>query len=362
MAFPNDGFNAPTPQQRRSKKIGLPPGSLVYVGDAPDFEPYVEHYAFDTQQAISHSYGAPTDVRSDLNAEHTHWITVYGVHEPGVVEHMGQVFQLHHLLLEDILNTTQRPTAELYDDTLFASMKMVAWDAHRNRFTEEHISMVLKGNTVLLFQERPGDVLDDIRQRIETGKGVLRARGADYLFYRILDAVVDQYYLIGEQLNDLIEKLENDILVKPRQAQMRQLLMYKKMLLNLRTIAAPLRDHVALTERLDRSIVKKETLPYLRDLNAHVKEVLEIIDVAREAVNGLIDLYLSASNQQMNQVIRLLTVISTIFIPLTFIVGVYGMNFKMPEYDSTYGYPAVWGVMVTVAIVLLIVFRRKRWI
>lgn len=362
MAFPNDGFNEPAPVQRRSKKIGLPPGSLVYIGHNPGFEPYIEHYAFDAHQAVSHSYLKTSDVKPDNNPEQTHWITLFGVHEASVIEHIGQTFQLHHLLLEDVLNTTQRPTAELYDDTLFASMKMVAWDAHRNRFTEEHISMVLKGNTVLLFQERPGDVLDDIRQRIETGKGVLRSRGADYLFYRILDAVVDHYYLIGEQLNDLVEKLENDILMKPRQTQMRQLLLYKKMLLNLRTIAAPMRDHVALTERLDRSIVKKETLPYLRDLNAHVKEVIEIIDVSREAANGLIDLYLSASNQQLNQVIRLLTVISTIFIPLTFIVGVYGMNFKMPEYESPYGYPIVWGVMVAIALLLLIVFRKRRWI
>lgn len=362
MAFPNDGVSGHQSAQKRSRKVGLPPGSLVYVGNAPGDDPYIEHYAFDANEVFSHSYSSPNDLTAELDAQHTHWITLFGVHNPDAVEHIGKVFQLHHLLLEDVLNTVQRPAAELYDDVLFASMKMVAWDAHKGRLNEEHISMVLKGNTVLLFQERPGDVLDDIRQRIETGKGVLRSRGADYLFYRIFDTVVDQYYLIGEQLNELIEKLENDILLKPRPAHMRQLLHYKKILLHLRSITAPLRDHVALTERLDRSLVKKETLPYLRDLNAHVREVLEIIDLARESVHGLIDLYLSASNQQLNQVIRLLTVISTIFIPLTFIVGVYGMNFKMPEYDSSYGYPAVWGVMVGIAIALLIVFRRKRWI
>lgn len=347
----------------RSAKAGLPPGSLVYVGTNPGFSPYIEHYRYNLSGFEKEVITDPLSFSIGPATDDCQWVIVYGIHDPAVVEHVGKCYNLHHLLLEDVLNADQRPTAELYDDTFFASLKMVQWDDHLKTVKQEHVSVIFTHNTVILFQEKPGDIYDDVRMRIESGKGLIRSRKSDYLLYRLIDAVVDQYFVIGDHLNEKIERIEADILQHPDQRLMMRMITLKKQLLRLRNNAAPLRDHIALTERLDRTMLQKETVPYLRDLSAHVREVLEMIDLEREAVNSLIDLYMSASGQQLNNVMRVLTVIATIFIPLTFIVGIYGMNFtNMPEIEYRWGYATVWAVMVAVTIGLLIFFRRRGWV
>lgn len=351
------------PPNSRASKAGLPPGSLVHVGKQYDFDAYIEHIAFSADHVHQSEKQAPSTCRECVSESGVQWITLFGVHDTAAVEEVGKTFDLHHLLLEDVLNTEQRPNAEIYENTFFASLKMVYWDEQARAVRNEHISLVLISNVVILFQEKPGDIYDDVRQRIKTGKGLVRFRGADYLFYRLIDTIVDQYYIICDKLHQRIERIEADLLKKPEQVHMTRLINLKKQLLSLRNTVVPLRDHVMLMERLDRSIVRKETVPYLRDLTAHIKEVIELIDLERESVNSLIDLHLSTSSQQLNHVMRVLTVIATIFIPLTFIVGIYGMNFdNMPELHYDWAYPAVWGVMIAVTGGLLFFFKRRGWI
>jgi len=359
MVSPN---NHPKSARAITAKTGLPPGSLVYVGHDHDFATSIESIEFST------AFFSRTKTENIQEFQHTQndttlWLSVFGVHDVDLIEAIGQRFHFHHLLLEDVLNTAQRPTADVYDDTFFMSMKMVYWDEAAKSVRSEHISAVLQAQLVVLFQEKPGDIFDGLRSRIENGKGVIKSRGADYLYYRIMDTAVDQYFVIMEKLHQRVERIEADILKKPDQRQMARLISLKKQILQLRGTIVPLRDHLALLERLDRSILKKETLPYLRDLSAHVKEVIDSIDLERETIMGLIELYLSASGQQMNNVMKVLTVISTIFIPLTFIVGIYGMNFDhMPELHHPYAYPIVWGIMVGLTAGLLLLFRRKGWL
>lgn len=352
-----------TPPTSRASKAGMPPGSLVHVGKHYDFEAYIEHIAFSSEHVHQSGPQPPSTCRSCLSETGVQWITLYGVHDASAVEEVGKTFDLHPLLLEDVLNTEQRPNAEIYENTFFASLKMVYWDDQVRAVRNEHISIVLISNVVILFQEKPGDIYGEVRQRILSAKGLIRSKGADYLFYRLIDTVVDQYYIICDKLHQRIERIEADILKKPEQVHMTRLINLKKQLLSLRNTVAPLRDHMMLMERLDRNIVLKETIPYLRDLSAHIKEVIELIDIERESVNSLIDLHMSTSSQQLNHVMRVLTVIATIFIPLTFIVGIYGMNFdNMPELHYEWAYPAIWGVMLVVTGGLLIFFRRRGWI
>jgi magnesium transporter len=343
-------------------KAGLPPGSLIYVGHEHDFATSIEAIEFNTE-FFKRTKSENIKEIAHVEADTTLWMSVFGLHDVDLIETIGQRFHLHHLLLEDVLNTAQRPTADLYDDTFFMSMKMVYWDDAAKSVRSEHISAVLQAQLVVLFQEKPGDIFDELRSRIENGKGVIKSRGADYLYYRIMDTAVDQYFVIMEKLHQRVERIEADILKKPEQRQMARLISLKKQILQLRGTIVPLRDHLTLLERVDRSILKKETLPYLRDLSAHVKEVIDSIDLERETIMGLIDLYLSASGQQMNNVMKVLTVISTIFIPLTFIVGIYGMNFDhMPELHHPYAYPIIWGIMIGLTGGLLLLFRKKGWL
>lgn len=347
----------------RAIKAGLPPGSLVHVGQKYEFNAYIEHIAYSADSAYRSEHQSPENCRSCVSETGVQWITLFGVHDAQAVEEIGKTFDLHPLLLEDVLNTTQRPNAELYGDKFFASLKMVYWDEGAKAVRHEHISIVLIANIVLLFQEKPGDIYNEVRKRIDSGKGIIRSKGADYLFYRLIDTVVDEYFIICDNLHKRIDRIEGDILKKPEQLQMMRLIQLKRQLLSLRNTIVPLRDHLTLMERLDRNVVKRETIPYLRDLTAHVKEVIEMLDLERESVSSLIDLHLSTSSQQLNHVMRVLTVIATIFIPLTFIVGIYGMNFDyMPELHYDWAYPAIWGVMIAVTGGLLLFFRKKGWI
>ncbi len=347
----------------RNAKAGLPPGSLVYVGSAPEFKPYIEHFEYAPTDARKFIIEDPNTFEFNSQTDQTHWVTLFGIHDIQVIEQLGKIFQLHPLLLEDILNTEQRPNAEQYDDVFYASLKMVRWDDASKAVRSEHISILLRENLVLLFQEKPGDVYDDLRYRIESGKGLLRAKGSDYLFYRLLDSVVDQYFVIIEHLHHRIERIEVEILTHHDHRLMMRLIRLRKQILELRGHISPLREYIALIERMDRAVMKKETVPYLRDLNAHIKEVVEMLDLEREGINGLIDLYMSVSDQKLNNVMRVLTVISTIFIPLTFIAGVYGMNFDvMPELHYAWAYPVIWGIMISIAVALLFFFRKKKWL
>lgn len=352
-----------TASEKRTSKVGLPPGTLVYTGNAGGFDPIMEQISFNSDHFSRSSATESQTLNLEEDKSSVHWITLFGIHQNDPIERLGQMLSLHPLLLEDVLNVAQRPNAELYEDTFFLSLKMLRWDEQARKIHREHLSMVLQEGKVILFQEVQGDIFDDIRQRLELGKGLIRMRGADYLFYRLIDTCVDEFFPVLEHYTRRLLKLESEILSEPIPAHMTKLVNIKKQLLALRADMLPLRDHVTLFERLDRRILHKDTVPYIRDLASHIREVIETIDLQRETVAGLIDLYMSASNQQLSNVMRVLTVIATIFIPLTFVVGIYGMNFDhMPELHTTWGYPLVWAIMIAITLGLLAFFKRKKWL
>ncbi|MFM1931713.1 MAG: hypothetical protein RL226_1016 [Bacteroidota bacterium] len=346
-----------------ARKAGLPPTSLMYIGDHRDFTSHFEAIVYQPDGYQETALKDPLEVIKLIPEEGVAWITMYGIHDVDTVQQVGELFGLHTLLLEDILDTTQRPTTEVFDSHIFFSMKMLSWDNEKKSMHYEQVSIVLGDRFVLLFQEKPGDIYDVIRDRLRTGKGLLRAKGADFLVYRLIDTLVDQYFIVAEKLHERIESLEGDLFKRPDPTHIQRLLKTKKQLMRLRRTIMPLRENVSSLERASHHYIHGETLPYFRDVSDHIKEVVEMLDMYRETVTSLMDLYMTSSSNQMNQVMKVLTVISTIFIPLTFITGLYGMNFKnMPELEWKYGYFAIWCIIVVASGALLYYFRKKTWL
>lgn len=349
--------------QGGARKAGLPPTTLVYVGKEYDFTAHIEAIVYDQNQCTEIAAKEASEAKLLIPESGVAWITLYGVHDVDMVSEIGKSFHLHTLLLEDILDTTQRPTSEVFDDHIFFSLKMLSWDDHKKTMHFEQVSLVLGERYVILFQEKPGDIYDSIRERIRTGKGLIRSKGADFLVYRLIDTLVDQYFIVAEKLHERIESLEGEILNKPDNSHMQRLLKTKKQLMRLRRSIMPLRENVASLERSSHRLIIPDTMPYIRDVSDHIKEVVEMLDMYRETVTSLIDMYMTSSSNQMNQVMKVLTVISTIFIPLTFITGLYGMNFEyMPELKWKFGYFGVWGIIVVATGALLYYFRKKTWL
>jgi len=270
---------------------------------------------------------------------------------------------LHHLVIEDIHNTYQRPKAEDYEDFLYIVLKMISWDENLNQAQAEQVSMILGKGYVLSFKEDPGDIFDPVRVRLREGKGRIRKSGADYLAYALLDQVVDNYFLVLENLGERIESLEEELTTNPSPATLKAIHHLKRELIFLRKSVWPLREAINSLERGDSSLFQAETLVYLRDLYDHTIQVMDTIETFRDMVSGMLDIYLSSISNRMNEIMKVLTIIATIFIPLTFIAGVYGMNFaNMPELQWPWGYFAVWGVMILVAGGMIIFFKRKGWL
>ncbi|HEX5742875.1 MAG TPA: magnesium/cobalt transporter CorA, partial [Flavobacteriaceae bacterium] len=292
----------------------------------------------------------------------TSWINIDGIHNTEIIEALGNHFGHHPLLMEDILNTLSRPKLEEYEDYLFLNLKMLGIGKDQNAIISEQVSLILGKNYVISFQEQPGDIFDSIRVRIRESKGNIRKRKADYLFYRLIDTVVDHYFFIIEHLSERIEKLEDIILVTQSTHILHQIQDLKTQLIQIRKAISPLREAVSLLQKDEVKLIHKNTLQYFRDVYQNLIQVSESIDIYREMTKNLMDLYQSGINNRMNQVMQVLTVIATIFIPLTFIVGIYGMNFdNMPELHWKYGYFIIWGIMVTVVLFMLKYFKRKKW-
>lgn len=290
------------------------------------------------------------------------WLQVEGVHEVDTVQRIGEHYALHMLALEDIVNTQHCAKLEEYDGMVFVILKDLRDDT-TGVLQEDNISIVLQRDAVLSFSEHPQTTFDPIHARIESANGRFRRRGADYLFYTLLDAVVDHYVAIIESTDDMIARLEDEVLMYPTRASMHRLHALRRRLLILRRAVLPLREAIVQLVRNEDHIISDDVLPFLRDVQDHLAMVLENIDHDHDVLSGLLDLSMSHESYRMNEVMKVLTMIATIFIPLTFIAGVYGMNFHhMPELEWSWAYPAVLLLMLGVAISLLYFFRRKRWL
>jgi magnesium transporter len=291
------------------------------------------------------------------------WLNIDGVHMPEIIEQVGKSFGVHPLVLEDIANTGQRPKMEDFDDYIFVVLRMLRFDETENQTKTEQISMVFGADFVVSFQEREGDVFDIIRERLRSNKGRIRKMGADYLAYSLIDAIVDNYFMVLEKLGEAIEEIEDKLVTDPRSETLQTIHDLKRETVFLRKSVWPLREVISRLERSESPLISKSTFVYLRDVYDHTIQVMDSVDTFRDTLSGMLDIYLSSVSNRMNEVMKVLTVIATIFIPLTFIAGIYGMNFKvMPELDQPWGYPAVLILMLTIAVVMLIYFRRKKWL
>jgi magnesium transporter len=291
------------------------------------------------------------------------WINIDGIHDADVIKKLGKDFDLHPLTMEDIMNPRQRPKVEQFDHYIFIVLKMLSYDESQEKVVEEQVSLVLGPNYVLSFQEKEGDVFDPVRERISSGAGRIRKSGSDYLAYSLTDVVVDHYFLILEKLGDKVERLEESLTGDPDKEMLQKIHDLKRELILLRRSVWPLREMINSLERLESSLVQKGTLRFFRDVYDHTIQVIDTIETYRDMIFSMHDTYLSTISNRMNDVMKVLTIIATIFIPLTFIAGIYGMNFEfMPELKWPSGYFAVLGVMALVALVMVIYFKKKKWL
>jgi len=292
------------------------------------------------------------------------WLNVDGVHQPEIIEQVGKGFGLHPLVAEDIASTGQRPKMEDFDDYIFVVLRMLMFDEKENETKTEQVSILFGRDFVVSFQEKAdGDVFDQIRERLRTNKGKIRKLGADYLAYSLIDAIVDNYFVILEKLGETIEDVEEKLVTNPTSETLQTIHDLKREMIFLRKSVWPLREVVNRLERSESELINSSTCVYMRDVYDHTVQVMDAVETFRDMLSGMLDIYLSSISNRMNEVMKVLTVISTIFIPLTFVVGLYGMNFRhMPEIEQPWGYPAILILMFAVAMLMIVYFRRRKWL
>ena len=348
--------------KKLSAASGMAPGTIVHIGVERSEKIKITVFTYNEAEYSLKEFSNVDEVVAVGDENNVTWINIDGVHDTQLVEKLGKKFNIHPLALEDLVDTGQRPKYEDFGDYLFVVMKMLYHSRGNNGITSEQVSLIVGHNYVISFQEIEGDVFDSIRERIKTAKGRIRKMGSDYLAYTLLDAVVDNYFVILENLGEKIEDMEEQIIKRPEPKTLQTIHRLKRDLIYLRKSVWPLRELINGLQKGESGIVKKTTEVYLRDLYDHTIQVIDTVETFRDMVSGMLDIYLSSLSNRMNEVMKVLTIFAAIFIPLTFIAGVYGMNFKyMPELNWRWGYFAVLGFMALVGIVLLGYFKRKKW-
>ncbi len=348
-------------KQYHSGKKGLPPGTHIYTGKNKIEIPVIDIISYDeTSCETSHPNLSQTIERKPTAKKE--WININGISDESYVRLICDKYGIHTLFQEDILNVFQRPKVEEDSKYLFMTFKSLNWNEENRCLDEEQLSFILLDKTVLSFQEIPGDQFDQIRTRLNTDGSIIRTKEVDYLFYRLLDVTVDNYFEILEKLGDYLEEIEDGIMHHPTAQDLEKIQENKKDIMQLRKHIYPLRDVLNRIISTENDLIDEKTKKYFKDVLDHTIQVLETVETYREINLSLKDVYLNSLSHEMNRVMKVLTIISTVFIPLTFIVGVYGMNFdNMPELRWQYGYFYIWGFMIVVTLLLIVWFRNKRW-
>jgi magnesium transporter len=347
--------------KRRSAKTGLPPGSLIHVGERLTDRAKITICSYDETHLQEREVQTLEGVLPTDGATVT-WIHIDGLHEIQLLEQMGVNFGLHPLILEDILNTEQRPKIEDHGDYIYIVLRLFHEDTVGGLMPEQ-VSIVFGSNWLISLQEKEGRIFDPIRERLRNEKGRLRKAGADYLAHALLDAIVDSYFAILDRFGEKIETLEDALIGRPSPQTLRTIQTLKREMILLRKSVWPLREMISGLDRSDSPLIQKQSVIYFRDAYDHAVQVIDTIETYRDMLSGMLDIYLSAISNRMNEIMKVLTIIATVFMPLTFLAGIYGMNFRyMPELEWRWGYVALWGVMVVIALIMLIAFRRKKWL
>jgi magnesium transporter len=351
-----------TKSKIKARKAGLSPGTL---DKDPSFnKSEISFIYYDPTHLEERKISTLEECFHYKEKEGVIWINIDGVKNVEVMEKLGEIFHLHPLLLEDIAAGGQRPKLDDYEDHLFIIVKMLRYDEEKKEIDIEQVSFVLGKNYVLSFQEegKVGDVFNPNRERLRMNKGKIRKSGPDYLIYSLVDTIVDNYFYILENLGERLEDMEIQLISNPSPELLRSIYQLKREIIYLRKSVWPLREVISRLERDDLELITDNTRIFIRDVYDHTIQVIETIESYRDIVGGMLDIYLSSISNKMNSIMKVLTMISTIFIPLTFIVGLYGMNFKyMPEIDWKYSYPVVWIIMLLIVGTMVLFFKKKKW-
>jgi magnesium transporter len=346
----------------RSKKRGLPPGTLVHIGEKSNREIRVRVIEYGPEKCQEKEITGLKECFNFSDPSLISWLDVEGLHEIELIKQLGECQGFNPLMLEDIVNTDQRPKLEDFDDYLYIVLKML--HQREEGVAVEQVSIVVGANFVITFQEGlEGDSFGTVRERLKGGKGKIRSMGTDYLAYVLIDAVVDGYFGVLERIGERIEELEEEVVAQPTSDTVRRIQYLKREMIVLRKAFWPLREVIGAMERRDSPLVSDSVTVYLRDVYDHTIQAIDAVEAYRDILSGLLDVYLSSISNRLNEIMKFLTIIGTIFLPLTFIAGVYGMNFQnMPEYHWKWGYPACLLVMLAIAIAMLFYFKRKKWL
>ena len=357
--------------KKSSKTKGLPPGSIVHVGEKKTKTVKISVIDYNAKKFEEKKVEKIEDCFSFKSKPTITWVNIDGLHEIEIIEKIGKCFDIHPLVLEDIVDTDQRPKIEDYEKHIFSVLKMLYVDDKTHMINSEQVSIIFGQNFVISFQETIGDVFDNIRERIRKGKGRIRKMGADYLAYSLIDAIVDNYFSILETIGDRVESMEQDVITNPNPDILQKIYNLKREMIYLRKSVWPLREVINNLLREESRLIRSTTHIYLRDLYDHTIQVIDTIETFRDMVSGMLDIYMSSVSNKMNEVMKVLTIFAAIFIPLTFIAGIYGMNFQningnapfnMPELYWEYGYLFALGIMAALVITMLAYFKHKKWL
>ncbi len=349
--------------KKRKKKIGLPPGTLIYTGDKVKEEPKVKITDYNEEL---YDFQEINEIKKDLNKigkNLIRWVDIYGLAKVKIIEEIGRQFGLHPLVLEDILSPNQRPKLEDYGSYIFLVIKKLIWNKEDDKFEYEQIGIILGENYVISFQERDTNLFNPIYERIQVPKGRVRLMNADYLFYVLIDIIVDNYFIVLEKVGEEIENLEDILIKNPEPETLQLIYRLKRSSIELRKSIWPIREVINKLQREQSNLIRDELQIYLRDIYDHIFRISDLLENYRDIIFGMLDMYLSSVSNRMNDIMKVLTIISTIFIPISFLSGFYGMNFRyMPELTQPFAYPILIIVMSSIALVMLSFFRRKKWI
>ncbi|MCF7866834.1 magnesium/cobalt transporter CorA [Candidatus Woesearchaeota archaeon] len=347
---------------KRKKEKGLPPGTLIYTGEHTEEEINIELIQYNEKQIIETKI-QKEQISKKIANNKVNWINITGIHDSEIIEKIGKEFSINPLIQEDILNINQRPKIEQFEKHIYIVMKMPEYKKETHKLSMEQISLILGKNYVISLQEKQGDVFDTIRNRIKQGKGRIRKKKSDYLAYVLMDSIIDSYYSLLEELGEELEDTEIKLIENPTIEEQHKLNKDKKNLILLRKAVWPVRELISSLQRQDTKLISKELEPYLKDLYDHSVQAIDTVETYRDMTSSMTDLYMSSISNKMNEVMKVLTIFAAIFIPLTFIAGVYGMNFQyMPELNWKYGYLYVWILFLIIGGGMLIYFKRKNWL
>jgi len=346
------------------KTAGLAPGTLVHTGEKKIDKPAISLIEYDQERLDEKNLSTIEEAFDCRDSTITSWININGLHDIALLEKIGDHFSIHPLVLEDIVNTYQRPKSEDYDNQLFCVLKVFNLEEETKEINSEQISFILGENYILSFQEKKNYYFEPVRERLRKGKGRIRKAGAGYLLYALIDALVDSYFDILEKLGDNIELLESELIEDPKPENRETIYKMRRELLLLRKSIWPLREMLSGIQKTESDLIHESTEVFLRDVHDHAIQIIDTIETYRDMTAGMLDIYLSSLSNRMNEVMKVLTIMATIFIPLTFIAGVYGMNFEnFPELKWTWVYPwGFWGIILLLGGLMFFFFKRKKWL